>query len=64
MATGGGVPEAVADGAWAIGAATVGAAVDIVGGAGADSVTTGALASAFASAVTDFDRCGLAAGIP
>lgn len=63
VATGGGVPEAVAEGACAIGAGTVGDEAGIGGGGGATSVTTGALASAFASAVADLDRC-LAAGRP
>lgn len=63
VATGGGVPEAVAGGACAMGAGTVGDEAGIGGGGGATSVTTGALASAFASAVADLDRC-LAAGSP
>jgi hypothetical protein len=63
-ATGGGVPEAAADGGWATDGGTVGAEAGIGGVGAAALVTTGALASALASAVADLDRCRLGAGSP
>jgi hypothetical protein len=63
-ATGGGVPEAAADGGWATEAGTLGVGAGIGGVGAAVSVTTGALASALASAVADLDRCRLGAGSP